>query len=110
MISNFKHERIRDKKHCVFVKTLPCAGCPEIPPSDYSHVGDKTKGMATKVGDNKTIPLCRKCHNELHQNGEERYYNKIGGRDMVDELGRGIFEHTGNKLECLKLIVRFRNE
>jgi len=30
-----------------------------------------TKGMGLKPGDDKTVPLCRKHHDELHRYGNE---------------------------------------
>ena len=110
--SNFKHERIRNKKHSNFVRdNLPCCTCPQVAPSDPSHIGSKKeKGVAYKVGDNRVKPLCRQCHNELHQYGEHTFYDKRGGVERFEKLSNDLFEHTGDKHECLKLIVRFRNE
>ncbi|UYZ80278.1 hypothetical protein [Moraxella bovis] len=49
------------------IKSLPCVQCHAPPPSDPCHAnwGEFGKGMGTKSDDEYTIPLCRKCHQEL---------------------------------------------
>lgn len=49
------------------LKSLPCVQCHAPPPSDPCHAnwGEFGKGMGIKSDDEYTIPLCRKCHQEL---------------------------------------------
>jgi len=112
-ISNFKHDRIRDKKHSNFVRdNLPCCACPAIAPSDPSHIGTKKqKGVALKVEDKRIVPLCRECHrNGVHgKHGEPAFYAKRGGVERFEKLGEDLFNATGDIDKSLLLVVRFRN-
>jgi len=67
----FKAKSVRDKKRLSFARTLPCAGCGKLGPNESHHEGPH--GMGIKAGDDKTIPLCRKCHAWRHQTGPSVY-------------------------------------
>ena len=62
--------------HLAWVRSLACAvpGC-RARPCDAHHVRDGTGGgTGFKPGDDWTVPLCHRCHLELHQ---------VGGRTMA---------------------------
>jgi hypothetical protein len=64
-------ERIRDKDHLRFVAAQPCLIC-SATPSDPHHLRfAQPRALARKVGDDFTVPLCRRHHRELHDSGNE---------------------------------------
>ena len=69
--SFFKVKTVRDKKRLDFARQLPCAGCGKLAPNDPHHEG--RHGIGIKAGDDRALPLCRKCHAWLHQVGRSVY-------------------------------------
>lgn len=58
--------RIESRQYMDWVKTLPCCGC-GAPADDPHHITNAgLRGAGTKVPDFLTIPLCRPCHDSLH--------------------------------------------
>lgn len=57
---------VKNKPYLAFVRTLPCCNCgnPETEPHHIIGVG--LGMMAGKASDIHTMPLCRKCHDEIH--------------------------------------------
>jgi hypothetical protein len=49
------------------VRTKPCAWCHAPGPSDPHHWG--SRGVGQKTDDFRTLPLCRKHHDEFHARG-----------------------------------------
>jgi hypothetical protein len=63
--------RVRDKTHLRFVAKQPCLICARQP-SDPHHLRfAQSRGLAQKVSDEFTVPLCRTHHRELHRAGKE---------------------------------------
>jgi hypothetical protein len=63
--------RVRDKIHLRFVAKQPCLICGRQP-SDPHHLRfAQCRGLAQKVSDEFTVPLCRTHHRELHRAGKE---------------------------------------
>lgn len=61
----------RSKAYREWVGSLDCP-CGE--PADEAHHAISIGlggGMGTKLGDEFTLPICRKCHMELHRNVKE---------------------------------------
>lgn len=62
-----KRRRWVNEQYTRWVKSQQCAGCGQ-PADDPHHItGYGLGGMATKPHDWFTIPLCRRCHDELHR-------------------------------------------
>ncbi len=62
-----KRRRWTNEHYTQWVKAQPCEGCGN-PADDPHHItGHALGGMATKPHDLFTIPLCRRCHDELHR-------------------------------------------
>ena len=63
------------------VSTKPCKICGLEGGSDPHHlrVAGHQRGLGVKNGDDYTIPLCRKHHDELHAFGDEGIYLAING-------------------------------
>ncbi|WP_413734362.1 DUF968 domain-containing protein [Sodalis sp. RH21] len=62
-----KRRRWVNEQYTRWVKSQPCEGCGN--PSDDPHhiIGYGQGGMGTKAHDLFVIPLCRRCHDELHR-------------------------------------------
>jgi hypothetical protein len=76
--------RLRSKKHMAVVRSHGCCIC-RNPVADAHHlrtVGHK-RAAALKNGDDFTIPLCRKHHDELHAFGDEALFLALHGIDHV---------------------------
>lgn len=62
--------RWRSAEYLKFVGEHDCCGCGKHGPSDAHHWGG-SKGMALKVDDLLTVPLCNGCHIEgFHRTGK----------------------------------------
>ena len=64
-------KRVRSKEHLRFVARQPCLICGRKP-SQAHHVRFEPKGLALKVSDEFTVPLCAIHHSENHATGDER--------------------------------------
>jgi len=63
-----KLTRVEDSKYTRWVKTQPCCGCGARADDPHHIIGHGLGGMGTKPSDYLTIPLCRTCHRNLHDN------------------------------------------
>ncbi|WP_262198896.1 DUF968 domain-containing protein [Serratia ficaria] len=63
-----KLTRVEDSKYTRRVKTQPCCGCGDRADDPHHIIGHGMGGMGTKPSDYLTIPLCRTCHRNLHDN------------------------------------------
>lgn len=78
------HKRLRSKKHMATVRSHGCCIC-KNPIADAHHlriVGHK-RAASMKNGDDFTIPLCRRHHDELHNFGDEALFFALHGIDHV---------------------------
>lgn len=64
-----KPNHIISKKYLAFIRTLPCSVCGEQSEPHHVHAG----GMGMKCNDTRTVPLCRKCHQEHDNKGSETF-------------------------------------
>jgi hypothetical protein len=89
-------ERIRDKDHLRFVASQPCLICSAIP-SDPHHLRfAQPRAMARKVGDDFTVPLCRRHHRELHDGGNEAaWWHDMGIEPL--EIAKQLWEETSKR-------------
>ena len=77
-------KRLRDKQHLRFVAKQPCLVCGREPCDPHHLRFAQPRGLAQKVSDEFTVPLCRAHHRELHRAGKERdWWSRMG----VDPLG-----------------------
>ena len=63
--------RLRDKEHCKFVASQPCAICGRSPADAHHLRFTQPRALSRKVSDEYTVPLCRLHHSELHRYGDE---------------------------------------
>ncbi|ENU7022971.1 DUF968 domain-containing protein [Escherichia coli] len=65
-----------------WVKTQKCMTCGNQADDPHHIIGHGLGGMGTKVDDLFVIPLCRKCHNELHA-GVKDFEEKHGSQLLL---------------------------
>jgi Protein of unknown function (DUF968) len=65
-------KRIRSKEHLRFVASQPCVICGRTPAHAHHIRYAQRRGLALKVSDEFTVPLCAIHHNENHATGDER--------------------------------------
>jgi hypothetical protein len=85
--------RHRDKGHLKFVALQPCLVC-ERSPCDAHHLRfAQPRGMALKVSDEFTVPLCRAHHQDNHRSSDEVAW---WGRRAIDplEIARRLWVST----------------
>ena len=57
-----------NKKYLAWLHGLPCAAC-GVPAEDAHHLRWKGLGIGVRCSDYHAIPLCRKCHSDIHDVG-----------------------------------------
>jgi DNA recombination protein Rad52 len=65
-------KRIRSKEHLRLVAQQPCVICGRTPAHAHHIRYAQAKGIALKVSDEFTVPLCTIHHSENHATGDER--------------------------------------
>ncbi|HAZ7495147.1 TPA: DUF968 domain-containing protein, partial [Escherichia coli] len=65
-----------------WVKTQKCMTCVNQADDPHHIIGHGLGGMGTKADDLFVIPLCRKCHNELHA-GVKDFEEKHGSQLLL---------------------------
>ena len=75
-------KRLRSKKHLAHVRSFGCCIC-QNPACDAHHLRSEghLASAALKNGDDFTIPLCRRHHDELHAFGDEKLFLDLHGID-----------------------------
>ena len=89
-------KRLRSKEHLRFVAQQPCLICGRAPSHAHHIRYAQSRGLALKVSDEFTVPLCAIHHSELHTTGDERRWwqeRKIDPLPMAEQLWKknGIF-------------------
>lgn len=62
-----KRRRWVNEQYTRWVKSQPCEGCGNQADDPHHIIGYGQGGMGTKAHDLFVIPLCRRCHDELHR-------------------------------------------
>lgn len=76
-----KLRRWENRRYLQWVKSQPCCGCGNGDCDPHHIIGHGQGGMATKAHDLFTFPLCRKCHDDLHDN--QRAWEEKHGSQIV---------------------------
>jgi hypothetical protein len=90
-------KRLRSKDHLRYVGRQPCLICGRAPSHAHHVRFAQPKGLALKVSDEFTVPLCAIHHTENHATGNERgWWEKY----KIDPLAvaEGLWKHP-NKSE-----------
>jgi hypothetical protein len=83
--------RVRSKEHLRFVASQPCLVCGRAPSQAHHIRYAQSKGLALKVSDEFTVPLCALHHTEIHARGDERRWweqRKIDPLPIAQDLWR----------------------
>jgi hypothetical protein len=72
VLSLSEPKRIRSKEHLRFVARQPCVICGRTPAQAHHLRYAQPRGLALKVSDEFTVPLCAIHHSENHTIGDER--------------------------------------
>jgi DNA recombination protein Rad52 len=72
--------RIRNKAHLDLVGSKPCLVCEEAPCHAHHLTFAQPRGLAVKVSDEYTVPLCAFHHNEVHSrpSNERSFWHRHG--------------------------------
>jgi len=73
-----------------WVRSLDCCACGKRPPSHAHHRTLSGRGKSQKSPDDQTMPLCFKCHSDLHSlTGRFANFD----RSMLDRWQRSQVDH-----------------
>lgn len=59
--------RHKNVKYLRWIRTLPCCHCGNPESEPHHIIGVGLGAMGLKASDIHTMPLCRRCHDELHR-------------------------------------------
>ena len=82
-------KRHRSKEHLRYVRRQPCLICGRAPAHAHHIRYAQPRGLALKVSDEFTVPLCAIHHNENHATGDERRWweqHKIDPLPVAQDL------------------------
>ena len=84
-----EEKRVRSKEHLRFVARQPCVICGRTPTHAHHIRFAQQRGIALKVSDEFTVPLCAIHHDENHATGDEKRWweeRKIDPLSIAAEL------------------------
>jgi hypothetical protein len=81
-------KRHRSKEHLQYVAQQPCLICGRSPTHAHHVRFAQSKGLALKVSDEFTVPLCAIHHSENHSTGDERRWWQTHKFDPLEVAGR----------------------
>ena len=111
-LMNQRRPRLYDRPYLDWLKTRYCIACGKPPPCDPAHIRSKSilyakplTGGGRKPDDRWAVPLCRSCHDQQHNHGNEMdwwyriikkcpfalafdYYEQFGGRGGKPKISR----------------------
>lgn len=101
-----KQNRIRDKKHRIFISQLPClvSGATNV---QCCHIRSGCFSAGMKPCDSLCLPLSCEEHSEQHRVGEVKYWEPYGGTERATELAKELYKHTGDRDKALELMEEF---
>lgn len=83
-----KAEILRSESYRRYVSQFSCMRCGRAGPSQCAHANEG-KGLALKVCDRRTFPLCPACHEELdNSRGMTRDQRRATEREFVAAMQR----------------------
>lgn len=111
MQPNFKQPRVENKKHRVWVGSLPCLICKLWAHSQCAHIKN---GCGTdSAPDDQTVPLCTVlvgrlgCHQIQHTMKEKDFWEMYGGIERGLEAAKRLYSVTGNTDSGLEIVMGF---
>lgn len=102
------HKRAADEDYLHWVRMQPCVVCGSNVGCDAHHwIGTRSAGTGTKVDDYYTMPLCRRCHRELHQKGHRTWEHTHGitqERAVAKTLRRALVHEAVDRETALAIL------
>ena len=90
-------KRIRRKEHLRFVASQPCLICGR----SAHHVRyAQSRGLALKVSDEFTVPLCAIHHHQIHTTGKEREWWEERNIDPL-KVASSLWQHSHNRYSAI---------
>ena len=86
-------KRHRSKEHLQYVAQQPCLICGRSPSHAHHIRFAQSKGLALKVSDEFTVPLCAIHHSENHSTGDERRWWQKHNIDPL-AIARRLWEES----------------
>ena len=100
--------RYRDKAHLQFVASQPCLVCGRQPTHAHHLTFAQKRGLAMKVSDEFTVPLCALHHDEVHRSGGESKWwseRKIEPLGTATDLWTESRHHSDQELQAPSLRI-----
>ena len=97
ILSYALERRIRNKQHLAHVAAHPCVICGDLLCHAHHITFAQPRGLALKVSDEFTVPLCAPHHNQLHQSRPEKSWWKDQGLDPLP-IAAKLWEETLRRL------------
>jgi hypothetical protein len=64
--------------------------------------------MGLNPSDFYTVPMCSRCHNLQHKQGELKFWYPFKGYEAAKALGKLLYKNTGRKEAGLELVIGFK--
>ncbi len=78
-----KTKRLVDEKYLASLRGEPCLVCRQGGEAHHLMRAE-ARGIGRKTSDNWAVPLCHKCHMELHAFGDEQTWWDVLGIDPIE--------------------------
>lgn len=105
-----KQNRVRDKKHRMWIASLPCIVSGYEGMCQAAHVSEGRHSIGLKACDSMCIPLCVFEHQTQHEQGERQYWLRYGGIERVKTLANALYKASQDTAEAIYLIEQWRKE
>lgn len=83
LLPHGEERRFRDKAHLQYVASHPCLICGRAPAHAHHLTFAQKRGLAIKVSDEFTVPLCAVHHDEVHRNAPKEGWWQQKGIDPI---------------------------
>lgn len=101
--------------HLALIRKMPCCTCLMVherndPHHLKSELAGAERGVGMKATDKWTVPLCRRCHDEVESIGSRKevgFFEWYGISD-VHELAHALWKETGDLGRMIKILMAHR--
>jgi hypothetical protein len=109
MTARPKQNREKKLKHRRWIASLPCVitGAHDV---QCAHISKGRHSMGMKACDSMCVPLSCSQHAKQHGMSEEKFWEPHGGIDRAKALANALYEVSGDNIEALRLIQKWRSQ
>ena len=101
---------MKDPSYLRKVRLLPCAACLSDTSDQHRDphhlMRGVNRGLSKKGPDNRVIPLCRKCHNLVHESGAELIFLANHHIENPVELSKTLFDVAADATLGRRAIIK----